>query len=354
MFLPPRIVRLRLFLVCLLWWGSVSLVIAEPPWLVVRTRTFPNVVGLGQPIAYSAWVKVQPGYTVTIPPRSRLGRAQFLQSPKLRTSRSEANTYVVTLSLAVYQFQTYGPQTLPAMELAVRSPSGQLRYAKLPPVRFELVERYAGTKEFQLKSDPTLAPKLRQKQGPFRISHEWRPLPFALKVHSTRTSWDWTTLAGSGLLVLALMLLGLVLWQRQQRRKAEANRPLPPYEVALQQLQQLPWNQPPTVESYRQCLGEGLRIVRAYLQERLTLDVQHLTETELELTLRNSLAFRFSLDDAWFTRFHSLLKARQTLCYQPYPQADPSMNLSHDLRWLVDTLEAQAKAEDERNEEPNR
>lgn len=339
---------LRLLLCCLVWWGSVSLAMAEPPWLVVRTRTYPHVVGLGQPLTHSAWIRVKPGYQLTIPPRSQLGRAALLSAPKLRKSRMEANTYVVTLSLAIYLVQRYGAYALPPLEVALRSPSGNLQYAKLPQVRFELVERYAGTKTFQLKDDPQLSPQLLRKQGQTPFSHEWRPPPVKWKAKPTSSSWNVVTLAGSSLLAFAFALLVLLLWQRHQRRKAEALQPPSPFDVAKQQLHVLKGAESPTVDSYRESLDKGLHVMRTYLEQRLSLPVHHLTETELEQTLRESLLSRFPLQESWLTTFHTLLQTRQTYCYQPYPQADFSMVVATDLLGLIETLEAHATQEEER------
>ncbi len=323
-----------------LGWASESQ--AEPTLQVVQTWVLPQEVSLGQPFRYRVRVQLRPGHRLFLPPHPNLGVAQVLQHPVLQRSPSEPKTVRLDMKLAIFQVRKFGQHRLPALWVRVVGPGGITAKYPLPVITVEVFARYRNTKSFHQQGDPqvVLPPVLRN--NPQSPSHEWRVVGRLKSLASEpKPPWDPLMVAAITFSSLAFVLFVVGLWLRRKHRLQRLRRAMPPYQVAIRQLEQLNPPTPPTPEALQLYYRQGEQILRLYLQNRLSCQLLHRTGREIPDFLHQHTEPMFPLPDDWWERLRYLLRESESFCYNPVPPGPFGQNLASQIRTLIEPVETQ-------------
>ena len=148
--------------------------------------------------------------------------------------------------------------------------------------------------------------------------------------------WDPLMLAALAFCGLAMLLFGVGLWMSRKRQQSKQSEAMPPYQVALLQLQRLTFPLSPTAESTQLYYRQGEQILRVYLQNRLSCPLLHLTGREIPKTLEKHTDPMFQLPREWWDKLRYLLDESETFCYGPEPPRPSAGNLPQKLRSLIE------------------
>ncbi len=213
-------------------------------------------VKIGEAIGLTVQVKATPEQMVEFPPAPLFAPLELLEEFPVDTLRASAH-YLLTKRYALIQFDS-GAYRIPRQKIMV---DGQLFY----------------TDSLALEVATVAVDTL--KQPLFDI----KPIQVVAK--------DYRALyrqIGGFLLVIVLLIALYFLTRQYQKKKAQLQEELPPYERALQTLKALEAFHPTVQQEYKDYYSTLTDVVRRYLEEEASIDALESTTDELmeKLNLR--------------------------------------------------------------------
>lgn len=331
--------------------------IASPTWKLIRTRTWPQSVGLGESFYCQVVVRMPSQTRLASPLPQRWGTAHLVSPPHIQSVSATSQTMRIDFVLAFYDIPAFGLQTLPPLVLTLQSPQGYEQEITLPGIQIEAMQRYAHTQRFQSPHDPQPPPirpntPLPTTTPPPVFSHEWQSI--AATLDSTRRSavsfWSSPWILGSVLGAILCLLLGLGYWWKQRHRWIGKD-PLPhPYAWVLQQLKTLRVPSSHHPAAYQAYYQQGLHILRTYFTQRLKTPMLHLTEREFAKTLRANMPVAMAMQEPWWQQLQVILQECEQNGYHPYP-ARVSSSFVPQLRSVLELFETQLTLQEQQEQQ---